>query len=131
MIGDFALDIDKFRLKSIAQLDLLLKKITLEIFTRVVIKTPVDKGHAINNWLPSINFASIYELPGDDPSGSQSIARIEIEAAKVKAGDMIYLVNNVPYIMELETGKSKQAPYGMVRTTAGEFPYLVQKQVYL
>jgi hypothetical protein len=43
-----------------------------------------------------------------------------IRGLDVRPGDEIWISNNLPYIVELEKGHSKQAPQGMVALSIGE-----------
>jgi hypothetical protein len=62
-----------------------------------------------------------------DPSGAGVIARVDAAVLSMKAGDTIYLVNNLAYARGLEYGRSKQAASGMVRVTVQEYGAVVAK----
>lgn len=49
-----------------------------------------------------------------DKGGGQAIARIAGVVGGAKLGDVIWQTNNLPYILPLENGHSRQAPEGMV-----------------
>lgn len=73
-----------------------------EAATRIRYRTPVDTGAARKNWKATID------------------------------GNVFYLLNDlktVPYIRRLEYGWSPQAPRGMVRLTASEWPDIVRQAV--
>ena len=72
-------------------------------------------------------FLATGTLKLDDKAGTATIARVTAETLKLKAGEVIYLVNNLEYARALEYGHSKQAPKGMVRITVAEFPQVVRK----
>lgn len=112
---EFALDLRKFGEVSERQALMIFRKIILDLDRRVVLDTPVDVGRARGNWFPSLNAPS-NEVDPDarDPSGSAALARINAMLASVKLGDMAWLSNNLPYILPLENGHSRQAPDGMV-----------------
>lgn len=81
----------------------------------VIPDTPVDKGGARSNWLGSLNSAR-----GDiRPPISTNPVPIINEAISVfrlaKADDTIHLVNNLPYIADLDRGRSPQAGPGFIR----------------
>lgn len=95
-----------------------LRAASLDALTRVIEKTPVDTGRARGNWqlaVGSIPRGEIRPLSVQDTI-TEGTARL----GAVEAGDTIYIVNNVPYIIPLEFGHSGQAPQGMVRLTAAE-----------
>ena len=87
------------------------KKIALEVFVRVVRRTPVDTGRARGGWQISID-----NIPSEE-TGSTS-APGENEALSALAGlgqnQTVFISNNVPYILFLEEGSSTQAPNGML-----------------
>jgi hypothetical protein len=66
-------------------------------------------------------------LEVEDLSGTATISRVTAETLNLRAGEIIYLVNNLAYAMRLEYGWSKQAPGGMVRTTLLEFGAVVSE----
>lgn len=111
------------------RIDLALRKIALEAFTRVIIRSPVDTGRFRGNWLVEIGKMPTGFNPDDfvDPSGVHIISEIKEQVLTLKAGETIYLINNLPYARRLEYGYSQQAPNGMVRITAMEFDPIVKK----
>lgn len=97
------------------------KKIALEALKRIVLKTPVDTGRARGNWQTTIG-----KLPaGDkkapnDKSGSKAMMAGMAALASLPPFSVVWISNNVPYIIFLEAGSSKQAPQGMVAVTIQE-----------
>ena len=49
-----------------------------------------------------------------DPSGQNAIAEATALVSGVKAGDTVYISNNLEYIQALNEGHSQQAPAGFV-----------------
>lgn len=95
-----------------------------EGFTNKVIEhTPVDTGRAVSNWtisigVPQMSLREPY-VPGKKGSTAEANRRAaEAEARKVtktyKSKAQVFVTNITPYIGDLESGTSKQAPYGMV-----------------
>jgi hypothetical protein len=76
--------------------------------------TPVDTGHASNNWVPSL------DSPFEDVDGSEEAPSRSAQAAGIAAvaayelPQVGYVANNVPYIGRLNEGSSSQAPSGFV-----------------
>ena len=78
--------------------------------------TPVDTGWARSNWIPNIG------EPLDAPVGSrsnvstgpQNQAEAGIAGYTLSKG-RVYISNNVPYILRLNEGSSRQAPAGFVQ----------------
>ena len=114
-----------------------MRKIAIEALKRVVEKTPVGNpslwkgkppagytgGQARGNWQVSIDVPIEGISTLIDASGSTAIMTglQEIAALKDKGiGSIIFISNNLPYILRLEDGHSTQAPEGMVSLTIEE-----------
>lgn len=90
----------------------------LAVDRKLVFRTPVDTGQARSNWLVGIN-APTRQTEGVESPGA-AIARASATIRASKPGDTIYISNNLPYIGELNRGKSRQAPPGFVEQAANE-----------
>ena len=101
------------------RMDTVIRKSTIELFGRVVKMTPVDTARAKGNWQCTVGSPATDEIDRLDKSGSTVMA--EVKQNVPKAGNVVWLANNVPYIRALEYGHSKQAPEGMVRIAVAEF----------
>ncbi len=123
----FAEDIEAFASKTERKMDFAVRKISLELFSRVILRTPVDKGRARANWQVSIGATSNGTLELEDKSGTATISAATAVAAGLRAGDVIFLVNNLQYIQRLEDGYSGQAPAGMVGLTVQEFQRIAEQ----
>jgi len=102
----FKLDIREFAEATGLELELVTRKIALDAYARVTVKTPVDTGRARGNWnvgagRPDLSTTKTGESP------PPSLKKGDGEAA-------IYITNNLDYVFELENGSSKQSPEGMV-----------------
>ncbi len=109
----FNADLKNFGELTERQAEQVFRKIALDLDASVVLDTPVDEGRARGNWYPSIN------VPSDDVDdkslgSAKSLGRISRVVLGAKLGTTIWLTNNLPYILALENGHSKQAPNGMV-----------------
>lgn len=122
----FSADLQRFTQKAGGRLDTVLRRSVLEMTRDIVRKTPVDTGHARSNW-----FWGVYQVTSTDSAmsknGAPSIARSNDFARSLRAGGVVYLTNNLPYIMALEFGSSQQAPAGMVRTTVSRWQSIVDR----
>ncbi|MFD2248937.1 hypothetical protein FHS82_001053 [Pseudochelatococcus lubricantis] len=123
----WALDISKWAKQTRVDLDTIVRKVSLDMFTRIILKSPVDTGRFRGNWQVSIGSVANGTIAVDDKDGSATISAAQAATMGVKAGDTIYLTNNLPYAERLEDGWSKQAPAGMVATTVREFAGVVDK----
>jgi hypothetical protein len=125
--ASFKLDISRWVEKAGDRADLVVRKVALDLMTKVVMKSPVDTGRFRGHWMAGIN-----SVPGGltgrlDKAGTGTIASASATIAGAKAGDRVYLANNLPYAVRLEYGHSKQAPAGIVRTTVDEFQAAVNR----
>lgn len=120
-MSDFALDITRYVEAANGQIDLVVRKICLELFSRVIMMSPVATGRFRGNWQVGIGAIPTGTLALNDKTGTATISKVDAKVAGVKAGDIVYLANNLPYARRLEYGYSKQAPNGMVRTALRMF----------
>lgn len=128
----FQADISKFVEKAQGQVETVIKKVALDLFSDIVIATPVDTGRARGNWYVSLG-ASIIKKPDEskkDKTGASTIAQItnDLQSYTLRVTD-IYFTNNLPYATALENGHSKQAPHGMVNMALQNFQSYVQRVV--
>jgi len=105
----FSLDIASFAKETGLELELVTRKIALDAYTRVTIKTPVDTGRARANW--NIGAGS------PDLGVTEDTSKPSPNLAKGDGDDAIFITNNLEYVHELENGSSKKAPDGMVAIT--------------
>jgi hypothetical protein len=114
--------------KKIANIEAATKKILIDFFSKVVLKTPVDTGHARANWQVSTGSPTDNIIEDEDKSGQQTIANIvsDILKSNLKQNDVYYLSNNLPYIGVLEDGSSNQSPNGMIKSTIPEFDGIIK-----
>ena len=117
----------KFTAKTERKMTQIGRKVGLELFKRVIYKTPVDKGPARGSWQVTIGAPAAGTVEFSDKNGSATMSRATAAAAGFKAGDTIYLTSNLPYIRKLEEGSSQQAPAGMVALTVQEFAAVVNQ----
>lgn len=127
MSSVFEVQIAEFVKRAKGNVDLVVRKIALDMFRRVVMKSPVDTGRFKGNWQCAIGSVPTGVLKINDKDGTATMSRVQAAVMGLEAGQTIYLVNNLPYARPLEYGWSQQAPAGMVRTTIAEFNAVVNK----
>lgn len=123
----FGLDLDRFAKKAGANADQVIRKVAIDMTSRIVLRTPVDTGRARANWTVSLGspvYASGVQV---DKTGAATISRGTAALGAFKAGPSIWIANGLPYIERLEDGYSGQAPGGMVGLTVTEFQGLVSR----
>jgi hypothetical protein len=131
----FALDLTKFAEKAGASADLVVKKIVLDIGSRLVYRTPVGDptywlspappgyvgGRARGNWQYSIGEPNTSETGIIDATGENTLGGIDV-VSEGAASQVHYITNTLPYIQRLEDGYSRQAPpQGIVALTVMEY----------
>lgn len=153
----FSLALEAFAKKAGDNADLVVRKVVLDLGTRIVERSPVgnrelwadnkvrmEKGLPLQpkgyiggrfraNWQYG-NMSGVgipmSDLPDIDASGAASINRIAAGVpTKGAAGMVHFLKNNLPYAKRLEEGWSTQAPGGMVGITVREFQSIVDDAV--
>lgn len=139
----FSLQIAEFIAKAKANQDLVVRAITMKIDNKLVQRSPVGDatywknkpppgytgGRFRANWQLSIGSPTAGVRDLIDKDGSATIAAHGSVIATAKAGDVIYLVNNLPYAKRIEEGWSRQAPLGLVALTVLEFQKVVDDAV--
>ena len=117
----FAMELDReFKAKVEDRLVEVVQKLGLDLLRRIVLKTPVDTGRARGNWFVTIGSPSGAVSQGTDPGGQASIARGSAVITGLTKPQAIWISNNLPYIVRLENGHSRQAPAGMVAVSLAE-----------
>lgn len=98
------LDLAKFRMT-----------LTLKLKAKVEQRTPVLSGRLRASWAASDGVPSTWV-----PPEGQSNALGPIEADFSHPFESSFITSNLPYVMAIEFGHSKQAPQGMVRIALAE-----------
>ena len=128
----FALNLAKQIEAAKEQSELVAKKITIELFSRVIEKSPVDTGRFRANWNCSIGSPNLSTSESTDQSarGEPSVSKMTGQVLNFDMSDRsVFLTNNLPYAETLEYGRdngkpgSIQAPNGMVRISIIEMQY--------
>lgn len=108
-------------------------QITAQFCYGVADRTPHDTARAKGSW--QIGFepteASLPETFKGTVSEVMSAisAKIEKAASDERRPSIIYVSNNVQYIMQLEAGHSRQAPQGMIALTLAELSAAIDRLV--
>jgi len=128
----FSSDLKGFRKTVDERADEVYKRSAIDLFTNVILATPVDKGVLRNNWFAARGFQGSREKTGlADISGEETVSRMEV---RVNRGDVTkgatFLTNNLPYAYPIEfEGHSKKAPAGMVRINTIRWDSIVKRNV--
>lgn len=81
------------------------------------------------NWHISLGVVENVTFDEVDPSGAETVAALVAAMSDFTAGQVAYIINNLPYAIPLEFGHSTQAPSGMVRVTVARFQEFVQEAI--
>ena len=123
----FTLHLKKITEKAGAQADNVAKKIILDVFSSVTLKSPVDTGRFRGNWQLQSGFVDAKTDSQEDKTGQLAIAAANIKIKGYSSKLITYISNSLPYAQRLENGYSDQAPQGMVRLTVIEFRRTIRK----
>ncbi len=122
-ISDFSLGIDIEMRELEEDVSLITKKTAIDLYGRIISKTPVDSGRAQNSWFikegsPDESVLEEGEY-GELDSGSAT-AKANADLGKLGKYPTVFITNNLEYIGYLEDGSSTQAPSGMVSLSMEE-----------
>lgn len=116
-IIDFDAPLDRFAQALGISMQTVVRRVSLELLTGIVQRTPVDTGRAQSGWDLTIEEPSSYVPP--EGGGAEAVAPAP-DLTGITGHEQVYIVNNLDYIEALENGHSDQAPAGMVRITVAE-----------
>lgn len=120
-MGDFSLAFQNISTKSIKATENVIKKTVFDLTSSIISDTPVDTSRAKNNWFVTFDTPSDNTIDTLDNSGNTAINKANSKIMNNKVPMVYWINNNLPYIMRLEYGWSKQSPSGMVRLNIQRF----------
>lgn len=98
-----------------AKKELLMRKIALDLWGDITLRTPVDTGRARANWFLTVGAPSNERDLHEGAKTGEVAAPPTPSLNEITGNESIFIINNLVYIEALEEGHSKQAPIGMVR----------------
>lgn len=121
-MSDFKRQMKEVEKKISDAIEKTMRATALEMFSEIVLKTPVDTGRLRSNWQASLNNPIGSKLDGVDYAGNNTIIRGggKINSYTLKDSS-IWFANNMPYASRIENGSSRQRPEGMVSSTISMF----------
>lgn len=133
-MAKWSLPLDRYARTFRGDLEKAARAVALDLFSRIIVKTPVDTGRARGNWMIDIGRAPEGMLAqgfgpgraeGGEPGSNAAAAQANAMAQASRLGGFrlgvtISIRNTLPYIIRLENGWSDQAPAGMVKVTLTE-----------
>lgn len=139
MTTSFEQSINNFIAKAKKNPELVVRQVTIKLYSQIIMASPVDTGRFRMNWQPSVNTPATGVLEGFDKSGALSIARATGFVQNSPEWDEFRFTNNLPYAEVIEFGGypgngpntvggfSQQAPQGVVRVTVRRFQKLIDE----
>jgi len=124
----FGGDLERFRLKAGAMHEDIVRGVEIQLFSAVIMDSPVDTGRFRGNWQASTGVPLESELEAFDPQGTRAIGAMTEFVQGLRGARVTWLANNLPYAERLEYGWSRQAPQGMVRRNIARFQRIVDEQ---
>lgn len=109
------------------RIDYVHRNLSIMLFTAIVYDTPVDTGLARGSWWPSKNAPIMGGAQRTDITGTEVVRDIQEVCMSANVGEVLWLMNNVHYIIELEYGWSTQSPEGMVRINVARIRQYVKE----
>jgi hypothetical protein len=153
-MGRWSIPVEKLAAKAKLDIATVVRAATWEVFSRVVLRSPVDTGRFRANWNISYGQPDITTSDNTDAAGSSKLAEVQKAILALPVGGTVYLCNSLPYAHVLEyggypnpplygsrkrgetemtihvvDGYSMQAPAGMIRISAQEFADAVRSAV--
>lgn len=144
MAESFALSLAAFAKKAPEQARQVVRKVSLDLLTATVLRTPVGNpdlwkskppagyvgGRLRANWTVSLVNPDTTTTDAIDKTGQGTISRGSAVIGQADGTKDICITNSLPYAIPIEYGHSGvQAPQGMVRVTVAEFNQYVEKAV--
>lgn len=124
----FTRDLKKFRKTSMDNYRDVKRLSAFDLFSSIVIATPVLKGVLRNNWFADIGRGSVKTTGEGDLSGQGTVNDIERVLQGTTLIKDTFLTNNLPYGPPIEfDGHSAQAPVGMVRVNTIRWDAIVSR----
>lgn len=129
--ADFSAVVARFEKSTPERVNVVMRKIAIECFRRIILGTPVKTGRARGNWQASTGSPATGTADRIDPSGAAAIAAVMSEVSSWTPTDDLpaFITNNLPYIKRLNEGWSKQAPAHFVEQVIADLGGIVRDAV--
>lgn len=139
MATSFEASIENFIRKAKKNPELVVRQVTIKLYSQIILASPVDTGRFRMNWQASYGKPKDGILIANDPTGARAISNVTEFVLNSPKWDEFRLTNNLPYAEVLEFGGypgdgpntvggfSKQAPNGMVRVNVARFQRLIDE----
>ena len=131
--ADFASSLLEFSAYVEGSFEKVLRKACIDLYRRIVERTPVDTGRAKAGWSFSTDDGSQDRDVAEKSYAGAELASIinqNVAGFRVDVRDSsVTIYNNVEYVSHLEYGTSKIAPAGMVSLSLVEFTSFFREEL--
>lgn len=136
----FALDVAAFAAKAKKNPEIVIRQVSIKLFSAIILGSPVDTGRFRMNWQAAGRSPETGTVTGVDKTGTTSINKMASVIVGLKDWFEFTLANNLPYASVIEYGGypgdgpnttggySKQAPSGVVRVNVARFNTLLAEE---
>ncbi len=130
-MANFALQVAGFAKGIDTTYGKVIAKVLLDMYADIIKRTPVLTGRARASWNIGINRSDLSVASkaitknGNVPQ--PNILEAASKLSDVTTKDTVFISNNLPYILELENGSSKQNRAGMVKPVVANFKRFVER----
>lgn len=140
----FTLDVKAFCDKAKKNPEIVMRKVSMKLFSAIIMGSPVDTGRFRNNWFANFGPTPSSEITAyTGKQGTAAISRVSkvITESRGLSWTELTLTNNLPYAAVIEYGGykpgdgpntvggfSKQAPSGLVGINVKRFNALLEEE---
>jgi len=124
----FTLDVKAFCDKAKKNPEIVMRQVSMKLFSAIIKSSPVDTGRFRGNWQTTGATPATGLIAGVDVTGGKAVNSAATFITNAPGWDVFTLTNNLPYAERLEYGWSKQAPVGMVRVNITRFQQLLNEE---
>ena len=123
----FASDLQAYANKVGRTLDQTHRAVVIELFSSVIMDTPVLDGFLRGAWIMSEGAPDFSQVKIADKTGKLTTAKVRTNAGP--AGSNVFLTNSMPYAyrVEFEGWSHTKAPEGMMRKNVARIQGIVRK----
>lgn len=123
--GSFSMQLSNFTKEATEKLTRKQRAIIFELAKSIVMDSPVDRGTFRGNWRFSFSHDQ-KQLDIQDKGGGKTLTEL-LNFLEGFNGGTMWLLNGLPYGLNLEYGSSKKAPQGMVRRNVARINAIVAR----
>lgn len=119
-------DLARFGINTAEKMDRVYRLSAFDLFSAIIISTPVDKSVLRNNWFVGVG-SPVTSKTLESKEGQEVINRAESDLAFADISSTTFFTNNLDYAEIIEfDGHSGKAPNGMVRVNTIRWDSIVK-----